>query len=53
MDVNLPPKPQLRIVKIFWVLGLLAGVVVGAAVAVGIARTQGSASVPAQIRHAA
>ena len=47
MNANSTPKAQHRFVKLLWVLGLIAGVVVGAAVGFGIAGTQGERPVAA------
>lgn len=47
LNANSTPKAQHRFVKLLWVLGLIAGVVVGAAVGFGIAGTQGERPVAA------
>jgi hypothetical protein len=41
LDADLTPKRPHNLVRLFWVLGLIAGVVVGAAVAFGIAGSEG------------
>lgn len=49
LDADLTPKGPHNLVRLFWVLGLIAGVVVGAAVAFGIAGSEARA--PAQVNR--